>query len=244
MRLSLPVVRRTFSFVAQLSVLFAAGCGSTCFVGFSNNGNGSLLITASNPATACPTSQGMGTVLVSATKSVPCEMCTDASRMNRVFIALSGISLRESGESSTWLDLAPQLAREPLQIDLMDSSVPAQTLIASAIAPAGSYREIRMQFAADFQIRSEESVIASDCGRVHWNCIVAADGRAEPLFFPNDGSELVISTDNIENGSFLVLPGSKTTLRLTLQPQSLGYSSLATGWKLRTTLVGRVASTR
>lgn len=97
MRFSPPAVHGTFSFVALLNVFLAASCGSSCFVGFSNNGSGGLLITASNPATACPPSQSMGTMLVSATKSAPCEMCTEASRVDHVFVALSRIALRESG---------------------------------------------------------------------------------------------------------------------------------------------------
>lgn len=241
MRFSLPSLRGALLFVALVNLIHSAGCGNSCFVGFSNNGNGGLLITASNPPPACPSSQGMGTMLVFATKEAPCEICTDASRVDHVFLALSGIALRESPNSSTWVELAPQLANEPLQIDLIDSSFLTQTLVENAIVPPGSYREIRIQFAADPQTRSEDSVVASDCGKTHWNCIVTGNGYAEPLFFPNDSSEVMISRDNIENNALLVLPGTKVKLRLTLQAQPLGYSSLATGWRVRTALIGRAA---
>jgi hypothetical protein len=241
MRFSPPTVQWTFALVALLG-LAAAGCGSSCFVGFSNNGNGGLLISASNPAAACPLSQGMGTVMVSAAKSAPCETCTKASRVDHIFVELSGIALRESGASSTWRELAPQLAQEPLQIDLMDSAAQTQTLFTNDAVPAASYDQIRIEFAADSQV--PESMDASECGKTRWNCIVAGDGHADALFFPDDSSELVIHSDQIVNDFLLVLPETKMNLRLTLQPQSFAISPLATGRQLRNTLVARAASTR
>jgi hypothetical protein len=234
--------RYAFSVVAMFDMVFAAGCGNSCFIGFSNNGSSSVIISAGNPPPTCSLSQGMGTMLVSATKSARCEICSDASRVEHLFVAVRGIELRDSSDTSTWLEIAPQLAEKPRQIDLMGSSAP-ETLVESALVPAGSYDAIRVLFtgASDNLV---ESLAASDCGKTRSNCIVAGDNHTESLLFTGGSPEVVISSDNLENKTVVVLPGSSLKLQLTLEARPVGSSSITTGWTLRMALVGRAAITR
>lgn len=222
-------------------------CSDSCFVGFSNNGNGGVIVKAGNPAPACSLTQVHGAMSVVALKSLLCETCTAVTRVEHVFVTLRGVQLRfgarEDATSPDWLELAPQLAKEPRQIDLMGNSMPV-LLAESANVPAGSYREVRLQFFDGSPRSAEELPAVNVCGETRWNCIVMANGYVEPLRLPGDMPELLIPSQSIEGDSVAVLPDARVDLRLSLEPHQGSYISSSEGWRLQSTLVGRVMVVR
>jgi hypothetical protein len=104
----------------MFTAIALTGCGDSCFVGFSNNGNGGLIVKVANPPPSCSLSQVHGAMSVVALKSSLCETCTAATRVEHVFVTLRGIQLRpgasEDARSPNWLELAPHLAKEPVKL--------------------------------------------------------------------------------------------------------------------------------
>jgi Domain of unknown function (DUF4382) len=247
MRFSRCHLRSTFLCAAMFAVIGLAGCANSCFVGVSNNGNGVVIVKAGNPAPTCSLPQVNGTMSAVVVKSSFCETCMAAARVEHVFVTLRSIQLRPSASddtnSSNWLELAPHLANEPRQIDLMGNSMPV-ILVNSAIVPAGSYREICLQFFAGSATSTEELPAENACGETRWNCMVLADGHVEPLRFPGDVLEVLVPSQSIESDSVVVLPDARTELRLSLEPHQGSYFSSAEGWKMQSVLMGHATVVR
>jgi hypothetical protein len=247
MRFSRCHLRCTFRCASMFIAIGITGCGNSCFVGFSNNGNGGVIVIAGNPAPTCSLSQANGKMSVVLVKSPVCEPCTAAAGVQHVFVTLRGIQLRPSASddtnSSKWLELAPHLANEPRQIDLMGNSMPV-ILVDSVIVPAESYREIRLQFFPESPTSAEGQPAENACGEARWNCMVMANGHVEPLRFPAGVQELFIPSQSIEGDSVVVLPDSRMDLRLSLEPSQGSYFSIGEGWKPQNALVGHATVVR
>jgi hypothetical protein len=231
----------------MFTVIALIGCGNSCFVGFFNGGNGSVIVQTGNSPPVCSLTQANGAIGVIMLKSPVCETCTAAARVQHVFVTLRSIQLRQSAmddaDSAAWLEIAPQLANEPRQIDLIGNSI-TEILVENAIVPAGNYREVRLQFFPDSPANVERLAVENACGEKRWNCIIMADGHVEPLRLPGDVPELRITVRSLENDSFAVLPDSRMDLRLSLEPHQVAYSSSTEGWKLQSLLVGRATVIR
>ena len=247
MRFSRRHIRTIFGCAAIFTAIGLAGCGNSCFVGFVNNGNGSFTINAGNPAPTCSLTQVNGMLNAVAAKSTVCEICAPAARVEHIFVTLRSIQLRPSNSDDTsapdWLELAPQLANEPRQIDLLGDSMPV-ILVENAIAPAGSYREVRLQFFSGSPTNAEELPVENACEGTRWNCMVMADGHVEALSLPGDVPELLIPSQSIESGSLVVLPDARVDLQLSLEPHQGSYFSSTIGWKPQYVLVGRAVVVR
>ena len=61
---------------------------------------------------------------------------------------------------------------------------------------------------------------------------------------PGDASELLISSQSIEDGSVVVLPDARMDLQLSLEPHQGSYISSSEGSRLQSTLVGRATVVR
>lgn len=238
---------KTVCCAAMFTVIALIGCGDSCFVGFFSSGNGTVIVKAGNSPPVCSLTRATGAMDVIILKLPACESCTASARVEHVFVIPRGIWLRQSGmddaHSADWLEIAPQLASEPRQIDLVGNSV-SEILVENAIVPAGSYREVRLQFFPDSPATAEKFAVENACGEMQWNCIVMADGHVEPLRLPGDVPELLITVRSLESDSFAVLPDSRMDLRLSLEPYQVRHSSSAEGWKLQSVLVGRATVVR
>ena len=247
MRFSRCHPRGSLLFAAVFSAIGLAGCGDFCVVGVSNNGNGSVNVNGGSVAPACSLPHVNGTMRAVALRSPVCETCTSAARVEHVFVTLRSIQLRsdasEDTNSSGWSELAPHLAEEPLQIDLMGDSAP-EILAASAIVPAGSYREVRLQIFHDSSASPEWLPARDACGEARWNCLVMGDGRVEPLRISGDVPDLLIPLQSVGSDSVVVLPDARVELRLSLEPRMAPYFSSTDGWKLQNVLEGRATVTR
>jgi Domain of unknown function (DUF4382) len=240
-------LRSAFTFAAMFTAIGLAGCGSSCFVGFSNNGNGGAIVKVGDPPPTCSLSQASGAMRAVLLRSPICETCTPAVRVEHFLVTLRGIQVRSGATPDTnspdWLELAPHLATEPRQIDLMGSSLPV-ILVDGAIVPAGSYREVRLQFLSDSPASAEVLPTENVCGEMRWNCLIRAGGQVQPLRLPGDVPELLIPSQNIENGSVVVLPDARMDLRLSLDPHLEPFFSGTAGWILQTSLIGHATVVR
>jgi hypothetical protein len=229
-------------------ILFAAaltGCGNSCFAGFSNNGNGSIIIKAGNPPPACSLTQGSGTMQVVAVKSAVCESCPATTRTQHVFVTVQGVQLHSSAtadaNSPDWLEIAPLLANEARQIDLLGGHA-AEMLVDRAAVPAGTYHQVRLLFQPDSDGYAGKPLPDNPCGEARHNCVVMADGRFQPLGWPAKASAVLITSEAMNGGSLEVHPGGRTDLWLSFQPHPIFYSSTTEPLGLRTILVGHAAT--
>jgi Domain of unknown function (DUF4382) len=235
----------SFQTIFCCAVIFLAvgmsGCGNSCYAGYSINGNGGFIVVAGNPPPACSIPKVNSTMRVAALKSPICEACMPATRVEHVFVTLHGVQLlpltSDDTNSPDWLELTPQLAKEPRQIDLVGNSFPVILQESTSLA-AGNYREVRLQFVNESSMSAETLPSENACGRTLWNCIVMADGNIQPLRLPADGSELSISSPHMESGPFVVLPETAMELQLSLESHPRAYFSIAEGWTLRNVLAG------
>jgi hypothetical protein len=231
----------------MFTVIALIGCGNSCFVGFFSGGNGNVIVQTGTSPPVCSLTQAHGAMAVIMLKSPVCETCMAAARVEHVLVTLRSIQLRQSAmddtDSADWLEITPQLANEPRQIDLIGNSM-TEILVENAIVPVGSYREVRLQFIPDSPANPEKLAVENACGEKRWNCIIMADGHVEPLRLPGDVPELLITVRSLENDSFAVLPNSRMDLQLSLEPHQVAYSSSTEGWKLQSVVVGRATVIR
>jgi len=233
--------------VSFLIALVIGGCGNSCFIGVSNNGNGTLVVKAGNPPPACSLNQVQAGMRVAIVRSPVCEVCTPSARITHLFVTLRGIQLHPGvaaePNSVGWVEITPQLANEPLLVDLIGASA-GKIDLEGARVPAGPYRQVRLQFLSDSSVGAEVSLTKAVCGSLRSNCVVLGDGRIEPLLFARGERELLLAAQNLEDGSFLVLPDKSNELRLHLDPRQVFLSSAAEPWKPQVLLVGRAAILR
>ena len=245
MRLSRLKLRNALT--AMIVAAGVAGCSDSCFVAFSDNGKGGLNVKVGDPPPVCSLSKAQAAIRVAALKSPACENCTAGAQVEHVFVALRGIELRESVGSDSnpadWVEIAPLLASEPRQIDLIGAAMP-EMLVENASVPAGSYHEVRLQFVAESPANAEKLKAENACGESRWNCIVRGGGHIEPLRLSRDAPELDIVIGSGEGESFTLLPDTRTELRLILELRQAFYFSNDEGWRTQNALTGRAKAVR
>ena len=239
--------RGFFYGAAAIAAIGLIGCGNTCFAGFSINGNGGVIVKAGNPPPPCSLTQARAAVTALAVRSPVCESCTAPAGVAHIFVTVRGIQLRQSPgddpDSQGWIEIAPDLEREPRQIELLDNSAPA-TLVENVMVPAGIYRQVRLQFLAASPSNGEPILIKNSCPDAQWNCVLMGDGRADQLYFPGEVPELLILPDSSVSNALMVLPDNPMELRLNLELRQASYLSTNEGWKTQNVLVGQVTLLR
>jgi hypothetical protein len=241
MRLSSGHLRNLL--LAVLATLALCGCGDWCFSGDINRGSG-----GSNQTTVgsnCWGTQSHGTVEAAALKSPVCNGCSSANDVQHIFIKLRGIQLHANTMNvpgdADWIELAPELASLPRQIDLIGDSSP-EILAENAHVPVGYYREIRLQFLEDSPAIGAGFTGENACGKTGWNCLVHADGTVEALRWEGDAPELVIPLESIHSNSMVVLANTQTNLQLKLELRSKFLFTQGRGWSVEQVLAGRTAT--
>ena len=230
-------------------VLFAAlgltGCGDTCYAGFFNGT--SIGINLGTPASVCTLTNAKGAVRAAVVKSPSCESCTAGARVDHVYVTLRGVQLHAGvvaeRNSPDWVEIAPELADEPRQIDLAGGGGPA-ILAESATIPAGSYRQVRLEFVRDSATEDERVDVGGACGVTRRNCVVLGDGRVEAVRWTGEAPEVVITGQSLEGGSVVVLPDTTMELRIRVEARQVFSSSGREPWVAEAVLVGRVAGVR
>jgi hypothetical protein len=237
--------------VMVFACLPLTSCGTTCFAGVINNGTGTVLTQTSTVPSVCPFSPGMTTMNVIRARAQACETCTASSQVHHIFVTLRSIQLHSifpgSPNDSEWLELAPQLLREPRQIDLLDDAAP-EILVQGASVPAGTYGELLLQFAPGVNTPASVASLSEEnsCGQSRRNCMLMSDGRVEELNFTGTGNSLELRLPLQYNGSSAIalVPGETVDLRLALQPEQVSAVSPSEGWQIHYILVGSVTASR
>ena len=151
--------------------------------------------------------------------------------LQHVFITLRGIEANPNSvaaeDSLDWQELAPQLATEPMQIDLMASTVSGVScgsrLTQKSTVRASVYRQIRLRLVSDQVAPGNSLPEHNECSGSGFNCVVDTNGHAHTLALKNGARDLLITSDRITDGSFNVLPDTEANLSIVFDP----YSSLA-----------------
>jgi len=244
MRSSRRSIFSPFAGVALFLGLGLAGCGDFCIAGFSANGSGAVNIKAGNPSPPCSLPHVNAMVRTVALKTPACKTCSNAARVEHVFVTLQGIQLNPDSTDDTspgkWLEIAPELAIKPHQIDLIGDSR-SELLRENAFVPAGSYREVRLKL---FNGSSETAELGSEnaCGGARWNCLIMQSGQVEELESQNEESSLLLPFDTDSgSGDFVLMPDSRVELQLRLEPRQVFSYALTAGWKLHFVLAGHAA---
>jgi hypothetical protein len=230
---------------ALLAVLCAAGCvvgcGNSCFVGYSINGNGGVIIKAGNPPPVCMLNQAQGKVRVAMARIAKCDNCAPVGQVQHMLVALRGIQIHSEGEADDagWVDIAPTLATSARTLDLVGDPIP-DFVVASAIVPAGSYDLLRLRFAPDIEAsESEDGPGLDHCGSGIANCLIMSDGRIEPLRIGSDSAEVPIRMTQ----PLLVLPDGASQIRVRLATQ-LNADMSAMGGEAQILVFGDLSITR
>jgi Domain of unknown function (DUF4382) len=232
-------LRNTLTCTALFTVFAFYGCGDSCFVAFSNNGNGGVIIKAGNPLPACSLTQTNGIMSVVAIKSSACATCLPASRAEHVFVTLRGLQVRPrdtdgAARAADWQEIAPKLVSEPRQIELTSNSLP-EILVTDVLVPAGSYDQLRLQFLTSSAASAPSARAENSCAGGFWNCAVMANGRTQVLEQP----DLLIPLE-YQGNALLVWPASRMELQIDLSAETTGpYLGSPDEGMLRTLLLGR-----
>jgi hypothetical protein len=154
-----------------------------------------------------------------------------------VFLTLRGIQLQSADAQTTpaWLEIAPQLAEEPRQVDLRGPQ--PNVLVEHAMIPSGNYRALRLQFPSEPLAPKQSLPIENVCNSKGWNCVVSADGQVLPL----RQADLVLNLNSSERVPFLFLPDASVDLQIDLGavPSAL-YFSDSTGVRPQVVISGHV----
>ena len=222
-----------------------AGCGNSCFAGFSINGKGAFVFKAGEPPPACSLMPAPSMVRLAALKSRVCDACPASGRAEHIYLTMKNVQLHaESSENvPEWFELAPEFETQPRQFDLIDNS-DAETLVQDRTIPAGNFRELRLHFYLGDSQAATEMMHNNVCGSAGWNCIVLADGRIEPVRFPEETAELRIPLSEDPRAGLVLLPEDTVELRLSLLLQQVFVSAGGEGLKIQNRLVGRATVVR
>jgi uncharacterized protein DUF4382 len=205
-----------------LTVLLAAaqsGCGNSCFVFVSNPGGGSF----PPGVPSCSVAPAQTNIRVRLGSSPLPVQNDDRARIEHIFLTVQGIEASSSADEnvSNWQELAPNLAKSPLQLDLLGrSDACGSGILDSASVPADVYRQVRLNLLQDQPNASEPSSIINACGRAIMNCLVTSDGEVRRLSIANTEARIQVRADQMEGGFFQALPETPLTLNIEFRPQS------------------------
>jgi hypothetical protein len=242
------IFRKVF-LAALLLCLATSGCNNSCYSGFWN-GNGSG-VAAGN--TSCPLTPATGNVAMqmgaasvssaASTTSAVFASVPSPRDIQHLYITLRAIDAHASSTAdnaaSGWQQLAPALAPNPLQVDLLalntesPSSAPSTSAIAPtalsanipATIPAEEYRQLRLQLMARHPSPEEVIPERNDCGNVGWSCVVFADGSVRPLEFGGAAPEIRITPAHSAENLFRVLPDENVRLSIQFDARSSSFFS-------------------
>jgi hypothetical protein len=212
---------RIYFFTTLLFCLSLLGCSNYCFVFVSNPGGS---ISANTPSCQLNTATGNVRLRVSAAPTSSTEAALPA--VQHIFVTLRGIEALPSAlpdnDSPDWRELAPKLATQPEQLDLLAHSADSceRSTFGDVAVPADAYRQIRVRLSPNQPATDEPVPEENACGSVGFNCVVTPDGRIRPLALDPVSSQFQISSDHISGGFFRVLPETALNLEIEFNPQS------------------------
>ena len=209
------------------------GCNNTCFTLTSGPPSSTISIKASDPGPTCTLTRANVAVRVEEHTDPECTACSGSSRIQHIFLSIRGIEVHPSttaeDDSPDWQELlASELAKQPLQVDLVRSAADRggrEALGEMVTIPAGIYRQVRLRFVPNRLPTDDRLPEKNACGNRGFNCVVMADGRSQPLLLDGASPELHITSDRIEGASLLIPPDTDIALVIKLKLIWVWFSS-------------------
>jgi len=216
-------VRRSATGLLSATVLFCFalnGCsGDYCITGIFNPTG---IVTATN--NPCVNNKVMGNVSVRFTAAAASADGPMAANLLHLFVTVQGIEAHPNStaneDSPDWEELAPDLAREPMQFDLLGHSANFCTTnrLPGALVTAGAYRQIRLRLVPNHVAAGDAVPAENACGALGFHCAVSPDGHIHPLAFAGGATILRVAPDRMSGGFFHVLPETDTHLTIEFNP--------------------------
>jgi hypothetical protein len=162
---------------------------------------------------------GMGTVNV--TLSDPPSCMPPNGQFVHVYVTVRSVQAHidpaATDNSSGWQELAPQLATQPMQIDLF--SKPQTTCVlaqlGSASLPVGSYQQIRLLLVSNSPAAGSGLPANNACASNGYNCVVLDDTTIHELQLSSqDNTGLKIPPGQIVGGPINVTAGQSVDLNI------------------------------
>ncbi len=148
------------------------------------------------------------------------------SRIQHVFLTLRGIEANPSAaaddESPDWQELAPKLAAQPVQVDLLAAGGDSCEAggFESASVHADAYRQIRLRLAPNQTDSTEPLLEQNSCGSAGFNCIVTSDGDIRPLVLAGDAPQIQVTSEHIAGGFFRIASEASVNLKIEFNPKA------------------------
>jgi uncharacterized protein DUF4382 len=210
-----------FAAIMLLCLVLTSCGGDYCIEGIFNPGG-----TITGNTGGCALNKAMGTVSVSITSAAASTDGPTAPNLLHIYVTLEGIEAHPNaiapGDSPDWEELAPDLASEPKQIDLL--AHPANSCAANpvqrTVVSAGGYRQIRLRLLPNRPPAGNAVPAQNICGELGFHCAVSPDGHSHRLTFDGDATFLRVAPDRTSGGLFSVLPDTTTQLAIEFNPFS------------------------
>jgi hypothetical protein len=209
----------TYLLFASLLATSLGGCGNSCFVFVSNPGGGSF----PPGIPSCSVQPAQTNIRVRVGSSPLPEQNDDRAVIEHIFLTVQGIEASSSSDENVpnWQELAPNLKKNPVQLDLLGrGDACASGVLDSAAVPSGVYRQVRLDVLTDQPEASEPGLGINSCGRAGLNCLVTSDGEVRRVAIGNAETHIQVTAEQIENGFFQALPETPLTLNIEFRPQS------------------------
>jgi hypothetical protein len=220
-RRSITVSRKLF-LITLLLPLSLIGCDTnSCILIVSDPGSGGGTISGNGPN--C--SLGTTTVSLRINSSLAPSAGND-SNIQHVFVTLQGIEANPSAtadeNSPNWQELAPNLAKEPIQLDLLARTGGScePNISARVSVRADAYRQLRLRLSPNQPDTTDPVLQQNSCGSAAFNCVVTFDGNIKPLVLDREPSQIQISSQQITSGSFRIFGDAPVNLKIEFNPQS------------------------
>ena len=159
-------------------------------------------------------SSKMATVQLSVSDPAPCT--APSGPFSHVYVTVTDVRIHQSSSASDsdpgWVDLAPNLASDPVQVDLLGAATACflKMLGSSEIQP-GTYQQIRILLADN-----SATVTGNQCGSTA-NCVVLASDpmNPRPLNLSSESKTgIKIPPGQIAGGKFVIAAGESKDLDL------------------------------
>ncbi len=202
---------RNSSYFRHSKILFSFGflvaTAVAIFIGVSCGGNSSM--------------QTSATGMIQVTLSDPPSCTPPNGQFTHVFITVRSvqahISATADGSTPGWQELAPQLATQPMQVDLFSSPQTNCILaqLGSASLPVGTYQQIRLILLSNSPATGAAVPSSNACAGNGFNCVVLEDNSVHELELSSEANTgLKIPPGQIIGGPITVGAGQSVDLNI------------------------------
>ena len=186
--------------IILLVTWIAAGCGGgSSYMSMPSTSTGTIVVSISDPP-SCKDPNGSFEHVYVTVRSVQAHIDPNAT-----------------DSSSGWQELAPQLASQPMQIDLFSAPQTNCVLaqLGSASLPVGSYQQIRLLLVSNTPGASDAVPSTNACAGNGYNCVVLNDGSVHELELSSQANTgLKIPPGQIVGGPIQVSAGQSVDLNI------------------------------